>query len=160
MGTGPLTAGEAITVVELNFIEEEVPKVTRAGGSGRGAEPWEQHLAPLKERPDVSFRTWDYEKRPSAISRMTSVRDRLRKAVPQENWDLAVRQIPDSDRFGVYVTYKGTYTDEQVAENARKHQERSERVRATREAPASDEGDPTPLTPTERVAQARRQRAS
>jgi hypothetical protein len=159
--------------MELNFIQEEVPKVTRAGGSGREAEPWEQHLSPLKESPEISFRTWDYEKRPSAVSRMTSVRDRLRKAVPEENWDLVVREIPDSDppRYGVYVTYRGEFSDEEMAENARKHQERSERVRAAREAPTEDPGDlsddsegdtvdPTPLSPKERVAQARKARAS
>ena len=148
-------------MVELNFIQEEVPKVTRAGGAGREAEPWEKHLAQLKDTAGVSYRVWDYEKRPSAISRMTSVRDRLRKAVPSENWDLAVRQIPDSDRFGVYVTFKGQFTDEEVAENERKHQERSERVRAARapQAPQA-QADPTPLSHGDKVTKVRTAKAS
>ena len=145
--------------VELNFVQEEIPKVTRAGGSGREAEPWEKQLSQLKDTAGVSFRVWDYEKRPSAISRMTSVRDRLRKAVPQENWELAVRQIPESDRFGVYVVYKGGFSEAEQEVNAKAHAERSERVRAARNKPEA-EGTPTPLTPQEKVAQAHKAKAS
>ena len=35
--------------MELAFIEEAIPKIVRAGGSGREAEPWEQHIAPLRK---------------------------------------------------------------------------------------------------------------
>jgi hypothetical protein len=155
--------------MELTFTREDVPKITRPGGSGREAEPWETHLAPLKDTPDESFRVWTYEKRTSAVSRMSSVRDRLSKQVPHENWGLAVRVIPGEEKlpeaeqhFGVYISYNGVYTAEQIVENKRKHDERSERVRKARaktaSAPVSDgEGDATPsqLTPKEKVQQAR-----
>jgi hypothetical protein len=144
--------------VELNFIEEEVPKITRVGGAGREAEPWETHIAPLKEegRSSKSFRVWTYGKRTSAVSRMSSVRDRLTKAVPTENWSLAVRPVPGTEdavepegavdsegtsiagqsatQHGVYVQYNGTFTADEVAANAKAHAERSARVKAARAA--------------------------
>lgn len=168
--------------MELAFIEEEIPKIVRAGGSGREAEPWELHIAPLKEEDKAgkSFRVWTYSKRASAVSRMSSVRERLTKAVPHENWQLAVRPVPGTEtatnpdgtsamQYGVYVMYAGQFTPEQVVENAKKHQERSERVKAAREAsaakaasaPASEpdtepgEPDGSGMTAKERVAAAR-----
>jgi hypothetical protein len=120
--------------MELSFVEEEIPKISRPGGSGREPEPWEDHLAPLKAKEGTSFRVWTYAKRSSATSRMTAVRDRLNKAVPYEAWKMAVRAIPDDPNlFGVYVTYEGIYTAEQVAENAAAHADRSARVLASRE---------------------------
>jgi hypothetical protein len=163
--------------MELTFVKEKIPKITRAGGSGREAEPWENHLAPLKDSTNESFRVWTYDKRSSAISRMSSVRERLSKAVPHEDWTLAVRLVPGTEKlpgaeqkFGVYVSYSGNFTPEQVVENARKHQERSERVRAARAAnkangnntaPAQTEAvnaptqSPTEPTAKEKVAAAR-----
>lgn len=150
--------------MELTFTREDIPKISRAGGSGREAEPWETHLAPLKETPEESFRVWTYDKRTSAVSRMSSVGERLRTAVPGENWQLAVRPVPDTagtvhpegtttevtdadgnkqtvdisgtsaEQFGVYVAYKGTFTDEEIAKNAADHQARSDRVKAARAA--------------------------
>lgn len=169
--------------MELDFIEEEIPKIARVGGAGREPEKWEDHIAPLKaeDRAGKSFRVWTYEKRPSAVSRMSSVRERLTKAVPSENWTLAVRPVPNTEpeQYGVYVEYSGTFTDEQVAENAQKHAERSERVKAARakaEAekaaagttsdtaePATDTGEATEPTAKELAAQrvaAARQAAS
>ena len=72
-------------------------------------------------------------------------------------------------QYGVYIAYMGAFTDEQVAENALKHQERSDRVKAARaaaEAKAAANGTATtestePETPgsaqtaKERVAAAR-----
>lgn len=126
--------------MELDFIEEEIPKIARVGGAGREPEKWEDHIAPLKaeDRAGKSFRVWTYEKRPSAVSRMSSVRERLTKAVPSENWTLAVRPVPNTEpeQYGVYVEYSGVFTPEQVQENAQKHQERSDRVKAARLAAA------------------------
>lgn len=152
--------------MELTFIEEEIPKINRAGGSGREAEKWEDHIAPLKaeDRAGKSFRVWTYDKRPSAVSRMSSVRERLTQAVPSENWQLAVRPVPGTEdavhpegatttikeddgtestvsiagqsatQYGVYVAYQGTFTDEEVAKNAADHKARSDRVKAARAA--------------------------
>lgn len=135
--------------MELTFVKEEIPKITRAGGSGREAEPWETHLAQLKDTPGDSFRVWTYDKRTSAQSRMSSVRERLTKAVPSENWTIAVRPIAGSnpEQFGVYVAFNGTYTDEEVAANAKAHSDRSERVRAARARTATP--DPTFIAPVE-----------
>lgn len=160
--------------MELDFIEESIPKITRVGGAGREPEPWEEHIAPLKvdDRAGKDFRVWTYEKRASAVSRMTSVRNRLTKAVPAENWALAVRPVPNTtpEQFGVYVSYRGVFTDEQILKNAQAHQERSERVKAARvkaeaEAAAAavpvdvpaPAGEPTTPAPTakERVEAAR-----
>jgi hypothetical protein len=158
--------------MELTFTREDIPKITRAGGSGREAEPWENHLAPLKDSPEESFRVWTYDKRTSAVSRMSSVRERLVKAVPSENWQLAVRPLPGMEtlpeseqKFGVYVAYIGTFTDEEVAANAKAHAERSARVKAARaaaeaaraaEEPATVGGSPLEsATPKERVQAAR-----
>lgn len=150
--------------MELAFIEEPIPKITRAGGSGREAEPWETHLAPLKEEDKAGkdFRVWTYDKRASAVSRMTSVRERLTKAVPGENWKLAVRPVPGTEtavhpagtmdgetdisgtpatKHGVYVSFAGSFTPEQIVENAKKHAARSERVKAAR-AKAAEAGTP------------------
>jgi hypothetical protein len=126
--------------MELTFVKEELPKITRAGGSGREAEPWENHLAPLKETPDQTFRVWTYDKRTSAISRSQSVRNRLTAAVPNENWRLAVRpvQVEGVEKFGVYVAFDGIFTAEEVAANAKAHQERSERVKAARAKSIAD----------------------
>lgn len=158
--------------MELNFIEEEVPKITRVGGAGREAEPWENHIAPLKEegRAGKSFRVWTYGKRTSAVSRMSSVRDRLTRAVPSENWTLAVRAVPGTEtavhpegatneagesiagqsatQQGVYVQFNGTFTDDEVAANAKAHAERSARVKAARKASA-EKGESTEPIATE-----------
>jgi len=141
--------------MELDFIEEDIPKIARVGGAGREPEKWEDHIAPLKadDRAGKSFRVWTYEKRASAVSRMSSVRDRLTKAVPQENWQLAVRPVPNAEpeQFGVYVSYAGQFTPEQITENARKHQERSERVKAARAATAANATEPTTTDTAEPV---------
>jgi hypothetical protein len=151
--------------MDLDFIEEEIPTINRVGGAGREAEPWEQHISPLKDEDKAgkSFRVWTYAKRPSATSRMSSVRERLTKVVPQENWKLAVRPVPGTgtdpdsnpEQFGVYVTFAGIFTDEQVAENAVKHAQRSERVKnaraaaeAKRAAEAANATTGTPATDT------------
>lgn len=154
--------------MELQLVREEIPKITRPGGSGREAEPWEKHLESngFKETPGVSYRVWTYDKRTSAVSRMTSVRERLTKAVPHENWKLAVRLVPNTtpEQFGVYIAFEGLFTDEQVVANAKAHKERSERVRKAR---AKTEPTTTPETsdapaPTakERVATAHKAKAS
>jgi hypothetical protein len=138
--------------MELTFTREDVPKITRIGGSGREAEPWETHLAPLKDTPGESFRVWTYEKRTSAVSRMSSVRERLTKAVPTENWNLAVRTVPgtvDPELYGVYISFAGTFTAEQIAENVRKHDERSNRVKAARAKRAAEEASTTIVDPFE-----------
>lgn len=152
--------------MELNFIEEEIPKITRVGGAGREAEPWEQHIAPLKEegRSGKSFRVWTYGKRTSAVSRMSSVRNRLTDAVPQENWTLSVRPVPGTEdvvepagavdsegnsiagqsatQHGVYVQYNGIFTDAEIAANATAHAERSARVKAARAASQASSTEP------------------
>lgn len=150
--------------MELNFIEEEIPKITRVGGAGREAEPWEQHIAPLKEegRSGKSFRVWTYGKRTSAVSRMSSVRNRLTDAVPQENWTLSVRPVPGTEdavhpagtmegetdisgtsatQHGVYVQYNGIFTNAEIAANATAHAERSARVKAARAASQASSTD-------------------
>lgn len=155
--------------MDLDFIQEEIPKITRAGGSGREAEPWETHLAPLKDEDKAGkdFRVWTYDKRASAVSRMSSVRERLTKAVPGENWTIAVRPVPGTEtavhpagtmdgetdisgtsatKFGVYVSYAGTFTDEEITANAIKHQERSERVKAARAKAAESTPDVQEIT--------------
>ena len=147
--------------MDLTFTREEIPKINRAGGSGREAEPWEQHLGSLKdpENAGTSFRVWTYDKRSSAVSRMSSVRERLSKAVPHENWILKVRPTPeDAEKFGVYVQFDGNFTPEQITENARKHAERSKRVsesrakaaatRAAGETPAAEAPLVTDTTPS------------
>jgi hypothetical protein len=173
--------------VELNFIEESIPKISRVGGAGREAEPWEQHIAPLKEegRAGKSFRVWTYGKRASAVSRMSSVRERLTKAVPSENWALAVRVVPGTEsatqpildsegaptgetepatQHGVYVQYDGVFTDEQVAANAKAHDERSARVKAARakalEAKAAGEVPAPDGVPTAPAATAKEEAAA
>jgi hypothetical protein len=151
MGSSPLISER--NTVELTFVKEEIPKIVRTGGSGREAEPWETHLAPIKEQAGQSFRVWTYDKRSGAQGRVTTVRDRLTKVTPQDNWTIKVR--PVGEQFGVYVQYNGTFTPEQMAENAKKRQERSERTKASR--PASGEVAPTTgggKTAKERVADA------
>lgn len=142
--------------MELTFVKEELPKITRAGGSGREAEPWENHLAPLKETPDQTFRVWTYDKRTSAISRSQSVRNRLTAAVPNENWRLAVRpvQVEGVEKFGVYVAFDGIFTAEEVAANAKAHQERSERVKAARAKSIADKAAAESNGATASVAEA------
>jgi hypothetical protein len=150
--------------MELDFIEESIPKITRVGGAGREPEKWEDHIAPLKaeDRAGKDFRVWTYSKRSSAISRMALIRNRLTKAVPHENWVIAVRPVPNVDgEFGVYVSYQGTYTAEEVHENARKHDERSARVKAARAKAEETEAEALSTVPSdtptakERVAAAR-----
>lgn len=155
-----------MTTVNLTFTQEEIPKINRVGGSGRAAEPWEEHLSPAREAPGVSFRVWEYAKRMSAVSRVSTVRDRLNKVVPNENWKMVVRQVPTTDpeapeTWGVYVQYDGEFTAEEMAENERLHAERSARVKASRankpESVAAEpvSGSAPEPTPQERV-QARR----
>ena len=120
--------------MELTFVEEEIPKIVRQGGTGREAEKWEEGLSPLKSAnmKGKSYRVWTFNTRNSAQSRMTTVRARLNKVSPADNFQLKVRPVPDSDDFGVYAQYDGTFTPEQMADNARRHQERSERTKKSR----------------------------
>lgn len=157
--------------MELTFVKEAIPTITRTGGSGREAEKWEEHLAPLKaeDMAGESFRVWTYDKKSGAISRMTSVRDRLNKAVPNENWKMAVRPLKvevdavdsegaptgektEAEKFGVYIAYKGVFTDEEIAKNKEEHAKRSARVLAAREKAAAEkaaaEATPTDEVPT------------
>jgi len=148
--------------MELELIREDVPKIERVGGSGREPEQWENHLAELRKHPGQSFRVWTYENKSSALSRVATVGSRLRKVVPQEHWKLAVRGVV-AGQYGVYVTFVGLYTPEQMEENARKHKERSERVRASRAKTNGSSSEPvlvdpptdTELSAKERVAAAR-----
>ncbi len=121
--------------MELDFIEEDIPTIVRVGGAGRAPEKWEDHIAPLKDHQGKSFRTWTYTKKTGAMSRVQGVRARLISATPADNWTLAVRPVPGKDgEWGVYVQYNGTYTPAEIAANAKKRQERSERVKAQRQA--------------------------
>ena len=121
--------------MELSFVEEEIPKIVRQGGSGREAEPWETHLAPLKgkDMASKSYRVWTYANKNSAPSHMNTVRDRLYKVTPQDNWDLKVRPVPNTDpvQYGLWVQYDGAYTPEQVIANAEARQKRSARQGGT-----------------------------
>lgn len=121
--------------IELSFVEEAVPTIVREA-PGREPEKWEEHLSPLKakDKAGKSFRVWSYTKKTGATSRVASVRKRLIDATPEDNWSLAVRLIPGSEpeQFGVYVTYNGTFTPEQVAENAALRQKRSDAIKAVR----------------------------
>lgn len=154
--------------MELNLetlIQEDRPKVTRAGGSGREKTRWEEVLAPLKTkgRAGKDFRIWEYPdgKKDSANSRKSAVMDRLREAVPNEKWNIGIAPIPgdedkpkDEQTFGVYVTFTaGDYTPEEIAANAKAHQEASDRVRnsraaakAKREAAEAETGSEAALT--------------
>lgn len=158
--------------MELTFVKEAIPTITRTGGSGREAEKWEEHLAPLKaeDMAGESFRVWTYDKKSGAISRMTSVRDRLNKAVPNENWKMAVRPLKvevdavdsegaptgektEAEKFGVYIAYKGVFTDEEIAKNKEEHAKRSARVLAAREKAAAEKAA-AESTPTEATTEA------
>lgn len=138
--------------MELDLIEEEIPKIQREGGSGREPEHWEDHLAAIKSSPNKSFRVWTYGVRTSAVSRMSTVRNRLTDATPEDNWEIKVRPVPDSDnQFGVYIVYRGTFTAEEVKVNEQNRQKRSERTRAARQnsktngsAPGAENSDSAP----------------
>lgn len=158
--------------IELNFTEEAIPTIVRES-VGREPEKWENHLAPLKadDKAGKSFRVWQYGKKTGATSRVASVRKRLVDATPEDNWTLAVREVPGADptEYGVYVKYNGTFTPEQVAENAAARQKRSDSIKAVREAAAAASAavatappvDPAPVpevpsTPAAKVAAARK----
>lgn len=135
--------------MELEFVEEEIPQVKREGGAGRTAEKWEDHLSPLKaeELTGKSFRVWTYPTKPSAQSRLTTVRNRLYGVTPKDNWTVAVRPV-DGGEFGVFVRYNGEFTPEQMADNAKKTAERSARIKNRKVANQDSAPAPTPATPT------------
>jgi hypothetical protein len=125
--------------LDIAFVEEAIPEAPpRTGGGARPAIAWESLLAPLKspEKSGKSFRAWDYEKKSAATSRRATVTNRLIAVVPSENWTVAVRAIPktDPERWGVYVQFNGTFTDEQVAAMAKARADRSAKIKASREA--------------------------
>ena len=149
-------------IMELQFVEEAIPDLDRGDGAGRQAEKWEEHLAPLKadKLKGKSFRIASFEKKTQATSRSTVVRERLLKATPFDNWTIRVREVPnESDTFGVYVKYEGTFTPEQVAENAKVRAERSAKIKARldeEKAKAVANGNTAPAdSPAARVAEAR-----
>jgi hypothetical protein len=144
--------------MELNFIEEDMPKVTREGGQGRAPVKWEDELAPLKDHAGKSFRVWTYEKRTAATSRVQGVRTRLVTATPADNWTVAVRpiQVDGAEQFGVYVVFNGVYTDDEVAANAAKRDARSAKIKAQREAAAQSANVVDEATPAQKVAATRK----
>lgn len=155
-------------ILNLTFIEEEMPKVVRKGGSGREPTHWEEALAPLKDSPNKSFRVWTYEKQSSANSRSAVVRARLIDATPADDWALSVREVPAGDskgQYGVYVIYKGVLDDAQIAARDALTKERSDRIKAAQAAKAAEAPVDVPLpdvpevpvnqSPKDRVAAAK-----
>jgi hypothetical protein len=163
--------------MELQFIEEDIPKSARGNHEGRKAEPWEDHIEPLKNSPGKSFRVWTYEKKTSAVGRASNVSSRVFEQTPYDDWTIVARQVPNSDVFGVYVQYNGTLTESQVQEKVNKRLERAEKMRRARERlskasmPNTDLSDDDydemeeisqerPMSARERVAAAKAARAS
>lgn len=157
-------------MTDLSFVEEEIPTITRAGGSGAQPVEWEKLLAPLTEgdKAGKSFRVWQYEKKTGATSRVAAVRNRLTAFVPEQNWKIAVRAVPGSDPevFGVYVQYDGTFTPEEVAKRAEDRAARVAKIQAARAAASASNAtldgnteDSTsaeaPSTPAAKVAAAK-----
>jgi hypothetical protein len=117
----------------MEFIKESIPPVHVSGGAGRLPNKWEEDLAPLKEHQGEAFRIFTYGKRTAATSRMAVIRNRLALMTPHDNWQLAIRKLPDG-MFGCYACYVGPLTDEEVAVREAKRQERSNRIKAQRQA--------------------------
>lgn len=143
--------------MDITLIEEAIPKIVRQGGTGREAEKWEEGLAPLKgkEMAGKSYRVFSAPLKSSVQSRMNTMRGRLNKVAPTDNFEMKVRPVPDTNDFGLYVQYNGTFTPEQLAEIARKRSERSERTKASKPLAAVPNG-----TAKERVAAAHKAKAS
>lgn len=149
----------------LEFIYEEVPKLPpRAPGKGREPVKWEQHLTPLKHEDAVgkSARVWTYPEKSSATSRLASVSKRLSEVTPEDNWEMKVRPVPETDpvQHGVYVTYHGTYTAEEQKANAELRAKRSQAAKDRLAAAANaQDGDTEPeqvpeaATPKQTAAQ-------
>ena len=149
--------------MDLNFIPEDIPTVVRVGGEGRKPTEWENELAPLKEHQGRSFRVWTYGKRTAATSRAAAVRARIIATTPSDNWTYAVREVEvdGHPQFGVYLRFNGNYSSDEVAANAAKRAERSAKIKAQREAKAASEpAVAAESTPAEKVAAARRGRAT
>jgi hypothetical protein len=116
---------EAIILVRKDIP----PKVRKPGGTGRDPEFWENHLAPAKEGDNAgqSFVVSEHPSKGSATNRITGMKKRLRTAVPDQWWDFDYGQDSETEKWEVFVTYKGIYTSEQIAANAVKHQAAIER---------------------------------
>jgi hypothetical protein len=138
---------------KITLIKEAIPSAPkRAGGAGRTATPWEEVLQPVRddstdkdgkpildaEGKPASYRIWTYDTRNGANGRVATVRDRLRNHAPELNYGFVVRTVPegqdDQGRWGVYVSFLGTFTPKQQAENAAKHKAASDRVKRSQEA--------------------------
>jgi hypothetical protein len=126
--------------ITLDLIEEDIPAPVRLGGGGREAIKWEELLAPIKEHESKSFRVWTYDKRTAAASRANQVSSRLFKVKPHEKWVIAVRQIPNSEQFGVYTMYAGHWSKSEVAKRQHDHERRSANA-AARTAAARNNGE-------------------
>jgi hypothetical protein len=150
-----------------DIVFESIPEAPpRPPGKGREPVKWEDHLAPLESKLlNTPARLWAYENKAAATSRMSAVRSRLNTAVPQKNWELKVRPVPDTTLWGVYAVFHGDYTPEQVAENAAARQKRRDATVASRAAKTAngavtptqaagspENGNPAPMTPKEKLA--------
>lgn len=137
----------------ITMIVESAPAAPkREGGKGREPIKWDEVLDPVRKQVDdegnpQTVRAWTYPSRNGANGRVATVRKYLRNSAPDLNYQFVTRQVPeglpDAGQFGVYVTFRGTYTPAQIAENAKAHKARSERVVTSQQAALAAEQSAT-----------------
>lgn len=115
------------------FIEEEVPPIARVG---RDSYPWEDYLAPVREKPGVALRVYTFETKNEARSRAATIQKRWTKMIPLEEIKTTTRGLDDGS-YGVYVTWLGEITQERRDEISALSDKRRVAILAARQKPTS-----------------------
>lgn len=125
---------------EFAITFESVPKMQRQAPAGRSAFPWETALDVIRQDRGNSARFLSFTDNGSNNPRTQSqakgqnVRNRLLEMVPNEHWEIKVRER--NGIWGVYATYQGLLTSEQMKVRDDKRIARAASIKAGRNKPS------------------------
>lgn len=123
MGVGHPWGSGGIPEEEYDLFFEPIPdQIRKRRKNGK----WEVLLRKPKAAPGADFRIRNYPNKNSADQEAVRIKKRMRTIYPTEHWVYTVRQLKDSERWGLWVTYMGIYTAEELKEELAKRARRRE----------------------------------
>ena len=156
--------------MDLQFdFDAEMPASKRSG-AGRPPTEWERHLDPVRKNKGKAARIAVFtdtqrtsngksklvSAQAQAMSRISSMSQRLRSVVPLELWKFNTRKYEDGS-VGLWVTFTKTMSNDEFAEYEKKRAERAARIKAGKGKGETETTvtETNTLTPADRVKAAR-----
>lgn len=127
-----ITLPDSPELVGFDLAFEEPPE-KRAKAPSKVVLAWEEFLGFLKDTPGKTIRVFVFnldnseEPERSARSRARSIRARLVKTQPTDDYTILVEKFREDESWRVYARYNGTASAETIADRERIVRERHER---------------------------------